>query len=287
MFNINIYKNRNTMKKILLSFLLLIFTISYSKDSASQDGDWETNSTWTKGIEPTTEDTLVVSDGIVVIISNSNLNYNTALIILLNSGGTLQFDGKLNLTSGSKIISNGGNVITTGSGNSDKIRIGNVIKWSGKDGNLSGNFVIGDPVLPVKWGRIIPMVVDGTYIKLNWNTYNEKDNDFFTIQYTNDINIWEDIMKVNSVGNSSTITYYSEDFYPPNIKDIIYVRIKQTDYDGSEDISKVHVINFYYDEKAILSYYLGVDGIKYYIQPMGFSIAVYKNGHKEKVFRIN
>jgi hypothetical protein len=77
------------MKNLLITLLALICLSSYGKDSSIQDGDWETNSTWNKGIEPTTEDTLIISDGDSVTIS-SNLSYGTEVVILLE-GGTLIF----------------------------------------------------------------------------------------------------------------------------------------------------------------------------------------------------
>jgi hypothetical protein len=180
-----------------------------------------------------------------------------------------------------------GAVVTTGNGNSDKIKIGNVIAWSGFMGNFTGSFTIDEGgVLPVRWGEIDLSVVDGTYVSVKWSTYAELNNDYFTIEYSSDLEEWREAKRVNGVGNSSSVTEYS-DVFQPTFKGHVYVRIRQTDYDGTDDLSKVECVNFYYDEKVRLLYYLDMNGVKHITQPVGLSVKVYSNGLTEKVFKVD
>ena len=269
---------------MLVAFLTLSFNI-FSRDVSKQNGDWETGSTWFKSVEPTTEDTLVIANGDTVTVS-SNLFYNTDVVILLESGGILSFSGKLNLTINSKILSTGGGVISDGGGNSDKIKIGGTSVWSGNDGDLDGSFTVSiGGVLPVEWGNIDVVVQDGTYVYVNWSTYSELNNDYFIIEYSDDLVDWVDGTTTYGSGTTNNITYYS-DIFKSSYRGDIYIRIKQVDYNGDYNYSKIVSTNLAYSNKRIVKYYMSIYGMKFFTQPLGLSIKVYDNGEKEKVFKL-
>ncbi len=68
-------------------------------------------------------------------------------------------------------------------------------------------------------------------IDLDWSTATETDNDYFTIERSENATDWRVIGTVNGAGNSSTIQKYSFTADQTN-KDISYFRLKQTDFDG-------------------------------------------------------
>jgi hypothetical protein len=75
-------------------------------------------------------------------------------------------------------------------------------------------------------------------IQLNWKTASEAKNKYFTIERSANANIWEDLIKVNAVGNSITTNTYSAIDNNP-LKGINYYRLKQTDADGKFSYSKI------------------------------------------------
>ena len=85
-------------------------------------------------------------------------------------------------------------------------------------------------------------------IKLSWITGSERNNDFFTIERSeNSINFIE-IAKIKAVGYSSQmLSYAAYDELP--IAGISYYRLKQTDFDGRYEYSDIKAVSFYDSEK--------------------------------------
>ena len=77
-------------------------------------------------------------------------------------------------------------------------------------------------------------------VVLNWATSWEINNDYSTIEHTNSLNdedvMWTPIGIVNRAGNSNTMQTY-QFIDQPILRDknpeIIYFRLKQTDYNGN------------------------------------------------------
>lgn len=79
-------------------------------------------------------------------------------------------------------------------------------------------------------------------VELNWTTASETNNDFFSIERSAQGKEWEVIGTINGAGNSSTRINYSYSDEVPLIGKSYY-RLKQTDFDGNFDYSKVvHVM---------------------------------------------
>ena len=268
------------MKVITIILLTLISTIAHCKDSVINSGDWEANSTWIKGIEPTAEDTLFIGDAFTVEIL-SNINYATPVIIIVK--GTLSFKGKLSLPSGSEIILVNGKIESTGGGNSDKINIGASKVWSGNDGDYTGDYVFseGGIALPVNFGELdISSSLDE--ITLSWVTYQEVNNERFMIEVSTDLNEWLDVDQVEGSGTSNNINYY-ESIFTTNVEGYLYVRIKQIDYNGDFDYSKIVSIELKKQTKIL--HYITLTGKKYNNQPLGLSIGFYDDGTSYKEYK--
>ncbi|HNR20944.1 MAG TPA: GEVED domain-containing protein, partial [Bacteroidia bacterium] len=80
-------------------------------------------------------------------------------------------------------------------------------------------------------------------VKLLWSTASEINNDYFTIERTQNQNEFSFIDKVDSRGPSSNILeYYTYDYRPLN--GLQYYRLMQTDNDGTSTYSKLVPVTF-------------------------------------------
>jgi hypothetical protein len=90
-------------------------------------------------------------------------------------------------------------------------------------------------------------------VELNWATASEINNDFFTIEYSNSLNdnysLWTPIATIDGAGNSNVIKtyqYIDKPYKRDNSSEVIFYRLKQTDYNGSFTYSNtidIHCLN--------------------------------------------
>ncbi len=75
-------------------------------------------------------------------------------------------------------------------------------------------------------------------VMLEWATVSELNNDFFTIEKSTNGTEFTEIATIGGAGNSNEIRHYTytDNDVPP---DIVYYRLKQTDFDGTASYSKV------------------------------------------------
>ncbi len=97
-------------------------------------------------------------------------------------------------------------------------------------------------VLPVELLSFEANVVDNTFINLDWITASEINNDFFTIEKSKDGQIFEVVGIVDGAGNSNTIKNYNSLDESP-YQGTSYYRLKQTDFDGKNNYSKIVAVN--------------------------------------------
>ena len=98
-------------------------------------------------------------------------------------------------------------------------------------------------------------------VQLNWQTASETNNDLFTIERSADGLNWDQIMYVDGAGNSSeTLQYTAIDKQP--LAGTSYYRLRQTDHDGSSEISSVETISFVHNSPIRMWY----SGNKLHIQ---------------------
>ncbi len=81
-------------------------------------------------------------------------------------------------------------------------------------------------------------------VKLEWVTATEINNDFFTVERSQDGLAFEELHVFEGAGNSSqTLSYHTYDRHP--LEGVSYYRLKQTDYDGAftySDIVSVSIV---------------------------------------------
>jgi hypothetical protein len=79
-------------------------------------------------------------------------------------------------------------------------------------------------------------------IMLNWATASEKNNDYFTIERSNDATNWEVVEHITGAGNSDLTNEYSfSDLQPFN--GVNYYRLKQTDFNGRSVYSTILTVD--------------------------------------------
>ena len=79
---------------------------------------------------------------------------------------------------------------------------------------------------------------NGTYVDFSWSTASERNNDFFTLEKSQNGEIFEAFLSIKGAGNSTTLlNYKSRDENP--YSGITYYRLKQTDYDKKNSYSDI------------------------------------------------
>ncbi len=113
--------------------------------------------------------------------------------------------------------------------------------------SIYGNFGAGDKAkaAPVKEGSTTSVkliqftgITKNGKIVLSWATVAEVNNDYFTVEKSNDGTCFEEYGTIEGAGNSTVLKQYSlDDLHPNNGKN--YYRLKQTDRNGDFEYCRV------------------------------------------------
>ena len=104
-----------------------------------------------------------------------------------------------------------------------------------------GSVSSGTP-LPIELVYFNARLQNESTVLLNWETATEINNDYFTIEKSNDAINWKSIGEIKGAGNSSQSINYSYRDYKL-LSGISYYRLKQIDFDGQYTYSQVEVID--------------------------------------------
>lgn len=107
--------------------------------------------------------------------------------------------------------------------------------------------------LPVELISFTAKKVENTVV-LEWETKSEINNDYFTVERSDNCLNFESLMTVNGAGNSITTLNYSAIDYNP-LREVSYYRLKQTDFDGNEKNSQIIAINNSPEENGQVTVY--------------------------------
>ncbi len=230
-------------KALLLSFVLICLgKYSFSAIGISvANSTWTTAGTWSfNGVNrlPNCADSISIESGKTVTI-DSQVDYsNCGTPMIIYVYGVLQFTNgnKLDLPCGSIVYIMSGGLIkksTAGGGNSTLISICGVDEWIAGDGPLPGIDTLGTVIsLPIELISFEAVKGDEG-VKLMWSTATEINNQYFTLERSEDAKNFSVIEKISGTGNSSFINSYScLDKQPLN--GVSYYRLSQTDYDGKK-----------------------------------------------------
>ena len=114
------------------------------------------------------------------------------------------------------------------------------------DANFTFDFGIksntsGGPV-PVTWLSFEAEKHNETQVLLTWSTASELNNDRFEVQRSTGGEDWIKIGEVQGAGTTSEVSNYNwVDEYPEGMN---YYRIRQIDFDGVDDFTKVQIVRF-------------------------------------------
>lgn len=131
-----------------------------------------------------------------------------------------------------------GSNATSGNADVGTIKVNNVSTFSPF---TFGTISEANNTLPLELKSFDLYKVDGG-VQLNWTTATETNNDFFSIERTQDGEYVETIAYVDGAGNSNVIRSYNYiDNNPPT--GTVYYRIRQTDFDGKTEVFNWKSIN--------------------------------------------
>lgn len=90
-------------------------------------------------------------------------------------------------------------------------------------------------------------------VDLSWSTLSETNNDFFTIERSQDAVQWQITATVKGAGNSKSTLFYNFTDSAP-LSGVSYYRLKQTDFDGTFAYSKI--VSVYVENDKVISLHL-------------------------------
>ena len=108
--------------------------------------------------------------------------------------------------------------------------------WAIKDGDIIISNVSTTGTLPVEFLEFSGKI-NNDKILLSWSTASEVNNDFFTVENSENGVDFNSIGYVEGAGNSNNVLKYS--YVDENPYEITYYRLKQTDYDGGFTYSQI------------------------------------------------
>lgn len=76
------------------------------------------------------------------------------------------------------------------------------------------------------------------HIRLNWATETELNNDYFTVEKSQDGSVFGFVARIEGAGTNSTALEYTTVDYNP-LAGVSYYRLKQTDFDGNKSYSNI------------------------------------------------
>lgn len=234
-----------------IQFLLLIVTVMATLSAqstvctATGNGNWSNPAIWSCGALPGCGDFVVIPAGITVNVDtqvdldeNSSPACSTPTFVEVY--GTLQFvtGFKISLACGSGLeVMPGGSMLPGGGGGSSNwLKICDVTLWKTSDGPVFGYRLFGTPSpLPVE---IVSFSVarNGSEVDFSWVVASERENDFFSVEMSNDGKKWMPILLTNSVGDHVSELKYEESSEIDLNTGENYFRLKQTDRNGTVKI---------------------------------------------------
>lgn len=97
--------------------------------------------------------------------------------------------------------------------------------------------------LPIVLLNFSADVINNSQVELNWQTASEINNNYFTVERSLNGIDWEIISIIDGAGNSSSLLSYSTIDKSP-FKGVSYYRLKQTDFDGQFEYSRIRTVSF-------------------------------------------
>lgn len=174
---------------------------------------------------------------LATIENDGVISFPNVTSVTMASGGSFDCDG-----SGSGVVSFGQNIdcssVCTGSTGS----------------GTAGCFNNGTAPLPIVL-KYFAAEQSGDAVVFNWETTQEIDNDYFTIEYSFDaVNFEALVDQIAGAGNSNNPIAYEEYYLGEFDQELVYFRLKQTDFDGTTSYSKIISFSARRAENEVMAY---------------------------------
>ena len=126
---------------------------------------------------------------------------------------------------------------------------------AGTCGLIIDNIVISlVSVLPVELLSFNASPMNNEIVQLKWQTASETNNDYFTLERSQNGTAWEEVSSLDGAGNSSALLSYSAtDSYP--YTGISYYRLKQTDFNGQFEYSQIRSVRIDQSDNSTIEIY--------------------------------
>ncbi len=259
--------NKNScQRKFLFVFIVLFINtccfvqLAHSRFLESTgDGTWITPETWTPVGPIAGGDTVIILSGHTITV-NGNENDLGVLFIVIQGTLDLRGGGKLTMDVASMVIIEAGGTLYA-DGSQSQITIGpGGAEFSGTSTITGASYII-DGHTPVSGEGLppgySPLPVELLYfnanptqdqVNLNWSRASELNNDFFTLEKSNDGRDFVTLGEVTGNGTTNLQMDYSFTDHSPYLG-LSYYRLSQTDYDGTTEIFPVVSVLFEGDRR--------------------------------------
>ncbi len=176
----------------------------------------------------------VRNNGTITI--NGDFDNSGSGSVSADNGGYVAVDGDFKNTGGGSTDVDGGTFVVGGTYEGTP-PTGETGSCSGGSGGCCG---VGCGTLPVELVAY-SVVFESDEVKLIWKTASEIDNDFFTLEKSNDGKDFIAIAKID--GNGTTTDANTYNWNVKNLADeLVYFRLSQTDFDGTTKMLGMRVI---------------------------------------------
>lgn len=188
----------------------------------------------------------VSSNGILIVFGNAEVKQGAHIT---NNNGRIVITGDLTTSGGSRVNNNSNGFYIYGNaiepqweslfhGNSFK----NETDLRNNDPSLYDFVGNGGSLLPIVLSDFQASLTNSQTVQVEWSTFSEKNNDFFTVERSADGKNFEVLTTVAGAGNSNKKSHYSfEDKHP--LAGYNYYRLKQTDFNGDFEYFKIVGVN--------------------------------------------
>lgn len=147
-------------------------------------------------------------------------------------------------------------------GNESVIRLKADFTRNGAPELFSWGVTASSELLPVSWLNVSATCLDKN-IKVEWSTATEINNDYFEVFASENGIDFQNIGKINGAGNSNTINRYA--FLAEKQNSYNYFKVKQTDFDGQFEYSRIATANCSNFSNELEIYPNPFDGSVFYI----------------------
>lgn len=108
--------------------------------------------------------------------------------------------------------------------------------------------------LPIELVNFNAVVQKDNTVGISWETVTEINNDYFTLERSQDGMYWESVVQVKGAGNSFNDRYYTTKDATPYLG-TSYYRLKQTDFDGRFSYSKIEAVRINENVLEVVRFY--------------------------------